>query len=181
MHTTQKPTPPQAPAAIDRRQLLGAAAATALALAARPGRAQAAFPTKPITIIVPYTAGGASDIGARLLGVELGRLLDQPVVIDNVGGAGGAVGVQKMLRSPADGHTLMYGSLSECVLVPLINASAGYKPEDMTAVAMAGAAPASFVVRPDFPANNMDRLCPQESGPAVVWLARHWHLPAPGG
>jgi tripartite-type tricarboxylate transporter receptor subunit TctC len=156
MHTTQKTTPPQTPAAIGRRQLLGAAAAAALALAANPGRAQAAFPTKPITIIVPYTAGGASDIGARLLGVELGRLLGQPVVIDNVGGAGGAVGVQKMLRAPADGYTLLYGSLSECVLVPLINASAGYKPEDMTAVAMAGAAPASFVVRPDFPANNME-------------------------
>lgn len=57
MHTTPKPTPPQTPDAIGRRQLLGAAAATALALVARPGQAQAAFPAKPITIIVPYTAG----------------------------------------------------------------------------------------------------------------------------
>ena len=141
---------------INRRQWLGGVAATALALAARPSQAQAAFPAKPITIIVPYTAGGASDIGARLLGVELGRLLGQTVVIDNVGGAGGAVGVQKLLRAPADGYTLLYGSLSECVLVPLINPSVGYKTEDMAAVAMAGAAPASFVVRPDFPANTME-------------------------
>jgi tripartite-type tricarboxylate transporter receptor subunit TctC len=107
---------------------------------------------------VPYPAGGASDIGARLLSNELGKAMGQPIVVDNVGGAGGAVGVQKLLRATADGYTLLYGALSECVLVPLINPAAGYKTEDLSAVAFAGATPAAFVTRPDFPANTMDEL-----------------------
>lgn len=138
---------------LSRRSLIVGAAA---GIAAPWARAQAVYPSKQVTIIVPYTAGGASDIGARMVAVELGKALGQPVVIDNVPGAGGALGVQKMLRAPADGHTLMYGSLSECVLVPLINPTVGYKSDDMVAVAMGGSAAASFVVKPDFPANNME-------------------------
>lgn len=133
-----------------RRSLLGLAASASL-----PSWGQTEFPSRPVTIIVPYTAGGASDVGARMYQAELQRALGQPVVIDNVAGAGGALGVQKLLRSPADGHTLLYGSLSECVLVPLINPSAGYRLEDLAAVAMAGATPAAFVARADFPANDM--------------------------
>lgn len=152
---TQHPQTTLSTGPVSRRDVLRQAAAGLTLLGGTRVQAQANYPSRAITIIVPYTAGGASDIGARLLGVELARQLGQPVVIDNVGGAGGAVGVQKMLRAPADGYTLLYGALSECVLVPLINASAGYKSEDMTAVAMAGGAPAAFVVRPDFPANNM--------------------------
>jgi tripartite-type tricarboxylate transporter receptor subunit TctC len=141
-----------APSRLRRQILLSAVAAAAMPLA----RAQAAFPARPVTIIVPYTAGGASDIGARMVAVELAKVLGQPVLIDNVGGAGGAVGVQKMLRAGSDGYTLLYGSLSECVLVPLINPSAGYRTDDLQAVAMAGATPAAFVVKPAFPANNME-------------------------
>ena len=140
---------------VSRRHLL--LAGTTL-LAGPAALAQAAYPSRPITLIVPYPAGGASDIGARMLGTELARLLGQPVVIDNVGGAGGAVGVQKMLRAPADGYTLLYGALSETVLVPLINPAASYRLEDMAAIAFAGATPAVFVTRPDFPANTMDEL-----------------------
>lgn len=135
---------------VQRRQLVAAAA-----LGSLPAWGQAGFPSRPVTVIVPYTAGGASDVGARLYQKELSRLLEQPVVVENVGGVGGALGVQRLLRSPADGHTLLYGSLSECVLVPLINPAVGYRPEDLAAVAMAGATPAAFVVRPDFPANDM--------------------------
>jgi tripartite-type tricarboxylate transporter receptor subunit TctC len=147
-----RPCPPDDRRLSRRRVVLGAAAG----IAAPWARAQAAYPSKQVTIIVPYTAGGASDIGARMLAAELGKALGQPVVIDNVPGAGGALGVQKMLRAPADGHTLMYGSLSECVLVPLINPTVGYKSEDMLAVAMGGSAAAAFVVKPDFPANTME-------------------------
>ena len=116
---------------------------------------QGAYPAKPITLVVPYPAGGASDIGARMLATELAKVLGQPVVVDNVGGAGGAVGVQKLLRAPADGYTLLYGALSETVLVPLINPAANYRLEDMAAIAFAGATPAAFVTRPDFPASSM--------------------------
>lgn len=120
--------------------------------------AQAAFPTKPITIVVPYTAGGASDLGARMLAPEIGRQLGQQVIVDNVGGAAGALGVQKMVRAPADGHMVLYGSLSEALLVPLINPRAGYRFDDLQPVAFLGGTPAVFVARPDFPASSLDEF-----------------------
>ena len=149
------PFPPQVP--LTRRRLVTAAAAAAATsmLAAPRVRAQAGFPNRAVTIIVPYTAGGASDIGARMLSSGMASVLGQPVLIDNVPGAGGALGVQKLLRASPDGHTILYGSLSETVLVPMINPAANYRTEDMAAIALAGAVPAAFVTRPDFPANTM--------------------------
>lgn len=142
-------------ARLSRRTWIAAAGG---ALASPWLRAQGGFPTRAVTIIVPYTAGGASDIGARMLSAEMAKALGQPVVVDNVPGAGGAMGVQKLLRAAADGHTVLYGSLSETVLVPMINPAANYRTEDMAAIALAGAAPAAFVTRPDFPASTMDEL-----------------------
>ena len=143
------------PTLANRRHVLAAGAATLVAPLAW---SQASFPSKPITLIVPFTAGGASDVGARMLGTELGKLLGQTVVVENLAGAGGALAVQKLIRAPADGHTLLYGGMSESLLVPLINPSLGYKPEDMLPVALAGSSPILFVVRPDFAANTMDEL-----------------------
>ena len=92
MNPPNQPTLParQHPPGFSRRFLLAAGLG---ALAAPAAQAQGIYPTRPVTIIVPYPAGGASDIGARLLATELAKALGQPVVIDNVGGAGGAVGV----------------------------------------------------------------------------------------
>jgi len=134
-----------------------------LALAALPllpglAGAQAGFPSRTLTLVVPYTAGGASDIGARMVNTEIGRQLGQNVIVDNVGGAAGALGVQKVVRAPADGHTLLYGSLSEALLVPMINPQAGYRFEDLVPVAFLGGTPAVFVTRPDFPANTIDEF-----------------------
>ncbi|MCP5270700.1 MAG: tripartite tricarboxylate transporter substrate binding protein [Burkholderiaceae bacterium] len=139
-----------------RRALLGWTAAAGAA-AAWPLRARAqTFPTKALTMIVPYTAGGASDIAARMLDQEIGRQLGQTVIIDNVAGAGGALGVMKAVRAPADGHTLLYGSLSETLLVPLVNAKVGYSADALMPVAYTGGTPAVFVARPDFPADDLD-------------------------
>ena len=128
-----------------------------MAVGACPAWAQSEYPSRNVSVIVPYTAGGASDVGARIYQPELSRALGQAVVVENVAGAGGAVGVQRLIRAAPDGHTLLYGSLSECVLVPLINPGAGYRPEDLSAVAMAAATPAAFLVRSDFPANDMSQ------------------------
>jgi tripartite-type tricarboxylate transporter receptor subunit TctC len=143
------------PGKLSRRHVLTAGAA---ALVSPLTWSQASFPSKPITVIVPFTAGGASDVSARMLGTELGKLLGQSVVVENLAGAGGALAVQKLIRAPADGHTLLYGGMSESLLVPMINPNLGYKPEDMLPVALAGSSPIVFVVRPDFPANTMDEL-----------------------
>lgn len=151
--TLQGPCSP-APA-VSRRQLV---LAGALALTAPLAWSQPAFPNKALTIIVPFTAGGASDIGARMLAVELSKLLGQPVVVDNVAGAGGAIAMQKLIRSPADGYTLLYGGLSESLLIPLINPAVNYKLEDLLPIALVGSSPVVFVTRPDFAANSVDEL-----------------------
>lgn len=137
-----------------RRHWIGAVSA----LMAAPAWAQPAFPARPVTLIVPFTAGGSSDVGARMLAPELGKLLGQTVVVENLPGAGGALAMQKLIRSPADGHTLLYGGMSETLLVPMINPAVGYRPDDLQPIALAGSSPIVFVVRPDFPANTMDEL-----------------------
>ena len=83
------------------------------------------FPSRPITFIVPYAAGGTADFTARTLGVELGKQLGQPVVIDNLGGGGGVVGMQKAATAKPDGHTIYFGG-TELVVPPMVNAKLKY-------------------------------------------------------
>lgn len=135
-----------------RRELLLATAAVLLAPSVR---AEASYPERSISVVVPFPAGGASDVDARRLGSEMSRTLGQPVVIDNVTGAVGMLGVRKTLRSPADGYTLLYGSLQETVLMPIVSPNAGYQTDELQAIAMAGSTAAVVAVRPDFPADNM--------------------------
>jgi tripartite-type tricarboxylate transporter receptor subunit TctC len=87
--------------------------ALALALAAAlPLLAQSqAFPARPITLIVPFPAGGPSDALARAVAQSMGRKLGQPVVIDNVAGAGGTIGLAKAAKAPRDGYTLAFGTI----------------------------------------------------------------------
>ena len=82
-----------------RRQLLAALAFAALAGSAPPGMAEAAWPARPITLIVPYGAGGNVDVMARWIGPELSARLGQPIVIENVSGAGGVIGTEKAVRA----------------------------------------------------------------------------------
>ncbi len=71
------------------------------------------YPTKPITLVVGYTAGGSVDLVARTVAPELGKRLGQSVVIENLGGAGGTIGASKVVKAEADGYTLLLGSGSE--------------------------------------------------------------------
>lgn len=140
---------------IRRRLLLASGAGFVMQALTGAAYAQAAFPSTPVSMIVPYPAGGASDIGARMIAQEMGRLLGQPVIVDNAAGAGGALGVQKLIRATPDGHTVLYGSLSEALLVPLINPRVAYRVEDLLPVAFVGGTPAVFVTRPDFSVNTL--------------------------
>ena len=108
-----------------RRQLM--LAATALAL---PGasQAQTAWPSKPIRILTPFTAGGATDIIARVLATHLQTALKQPVSVEPKPGADGALAAQELLRSPADGHTVYLATASALSYVPNVRKSAGYDP-----------------------------------------------------
>jgi tripartite-type tricarboxylate transporter receptor subunit TctC len=116
------------------------------------------FPTKTVTLMVPYPAGGVSDVIARTLNNTLAKHLGQTVIVENLGGASGGIAGQKVLNSPADGHMIFQGSPNELILAPLSNAAIKYKPEDFRLVQMITINPLVVLARKDFPATNGDEL-----------------------
>lgn len=116
------------------------------------------WPAKPITMIVPWPAGGPSDFVARKLQSEMAKALGQPVVIDNIGGAGGAIGIQKNVGAAADGYTMSLASPLELIVAPLTLAAVKYKPEDLKIVGQIVKAPLVLLARKDLPANTLDEL-----------------------
>lgn len=107
------------------------------------------FPTKPVSVVVPYAAGGAADFVARYMTKEMTNTLKQPMLVDNVVGVAGALGAMKALNAPADGYTMMLSGMNELILTPIVNVNAKYKAEDFKAVAMIGQADIMLVVRKD--------------------------------
>lgn len=131
---------------------------TGLALGAAALHAGAqAWPAKPLTMIVPWPAGGPSDFVARKLQPDMAKSLGQSVVIDNIGGAGGAIGVQKNLNA-TDGYSVTLGSPLELIVAPLTLAAVKYKADDLKIVAQVVKAPLVLVARKDLPANSADEL-----------------------
>ena len=116
-----------------------AAAALAVAMAsALPVHAQA-WPTKPVKYVVPFSPGGVSDGVARLIAQHLGESLGQPVVIENKPGVSGIVGTQAVARAPADGYTLMGGTITTHAVNPFFSKNLGYEPvKDFAPVALVG-------------------------------------------
>ncbi len=115
------------------------AAAAALCLAASAGAVASAWPAKPITLVVGYTAGGSVDLVARTIAPELGKRLGQSVVIENLGGAGGTIGAAKVVKAEADGYTLLMGSGSEVSIARLTNPAVRYDGEkDLAPVTFVG-------------------------------------------
>ena len=94
-----------------RRLVLRAAALAVIAVAALPAGAQSAWPSKPVKIVVPFAAGGTTDILARAIAPELSKAFGQQFIVDNRGGAGGNVGTEIVAKSPADGYTLLMGTV----------------------------------------------------------------------
>ena len=89
------------------------------------------YPTKAVTVKVAYPAGGPADAAARQLQVQLQAALGQPVIVENVPGAGGSIGVTQFLNAAPDGHTLLVITANDAILAPLSLASAKYKAEDL--------------------------------------------------
>jgi tripartite-type tricarboxylate transporter receptor subunit TctC len=139
-----------------RRSALLWAGGAALS-ATLPAHAQGqAYPNKPIRLIVPFTPGGSSDVLARAVGVEIGRTLNQPVVIENVPGAGGSLGGEKAARSAPDGYTLFMGHIGTLAVNPALYPKLPYDPvRSFAPVAWVARVPNVLVVNPSVPANNL--------------------------
>ena len=107
------------------------------------------WPTRPIRVVVPYAAGGQSDVVARLLAEFLTARFGQPFYIENQGGAGGAIAAKSVARAEPDGYTLMITGLGTHVLAPAMNKNIGFDPmRDFTHFAYIGGSPNVFVVHP---------------------------------
>lgn len=117
-----------------------------------------AYPVRTVSLMVPYPAGGASDVTARALNGLIGKHLNAQVIVENLGGASGALGANKVLAAPADGYYVFQGSPNELVLSGLTNKGVKYKPEDFQFVAPVATSPFVVVTRPNLQVNSVDEL-----------------------
>lgn len=137
-----------------RRRILLAAA-----LAAAPLAAWAAFPARPLRLVVPFPAGGAADLMARGLAQHLGEQLGQQVVIDNRGGAGGTVACEIVARAPADGYTLLFGTMGTQAINPALYSKLRYDPlKDFAPIALTHITPRVLVVGSSVKARTVGEL-----------------------
>lgn len=118
------------------------------------------FPSKPITIVVPFTAGGGVDVVARLLAEKLRVSLKQSVIVDNKPGASGMLGAQAVVKAPADGHTLLLGSAGETAINAFVyKDKMQYSPErDLAPITVVTRIPNVMVVSPSLPVNNIEEF-----------------------
>ncbi|WP_370870760.1 Bug family tripartite tricarboxylate transporter substrate binding protein [Polaromonas sp.] len=120
-------------------------AALAMLTCASVGAQPDSYPSKPITIVVAYPPGGSTDLNGRTLGAELSRKLGVPVIIDNVGGAGGAIGAQKVANAAPDGYTLLVGASNEIAITRLVSSAVKYDVKDFTPIGLIATQPMVLV------------------------------------
>jgi tripartite-type tricarboxylate transporter receptor subunit TctC len=141
------------------KTLLWAATLTVIGIS---GALAQTYPSRPITIIAPFPPGGPSDALARILGGPLEAALGQPIVIENVGGAGGTVGVTRVARAEPDGYTLLIGQWSTQVVNPVTYNLAVDVVNDFAPIALLANTPQIIIARKDFPASDVRAL--------IAWL-----------
>lgn len=141
------------------RRRFNATIGAGLALSALPLAASAqTFPSKPIRIIVPFSAGGPTDLMARAIGKTLSTNMGQPVIVDNRPGGGGVIGMTEVTRSPADGYTMVFPSILAVTNPALMSNYPFDTLRDFQPLTVVGFIPHAVVVRPDFPAKNLQEL-----------------------
>jgi len=143
-----------------KKTLLGAAAALALWTGAAFAQA---YPTKPITVIVPFAAGGPTDVIARIVGEHMSKTLGQQLVIENVVGAGGTTGITRGAQATADGYTIMMGHMGTHGAAPGLYPNLKYDPaKDFEPIGMAAGTPILIVARKNHPATDLKSF--------IAWL-----------
>jgi len=154
-----------------RRQALSVLLTAAFALTAgAPAAAQDAWPNRSVRMVVPFAAGGATDVVARALAKDLGELWGQPVVVDNRGGAGGNIGADVVAKSPPDGYTVLMASGSILTVNPHIYAKLPFDPQkDFIPVTNVASGPQLVVVHPGVPAKSVrDMIALAKAKPGTV-------------
>jgi tripartite-type tricarboxylate transporter receptor subunit TctC len=126
--------------------------------AALPALQAATFPERPIRIVVPYAAGGFTDVLSRLIGVKMAERLGKPVLVENKAGASTMLGAEMVARAPADGYTLLMATTSTLSTNPLLFRKMPFKVSDFRPVALAGMTPFVLVAHPSVPANDVKSL-----------------------
>ena len=141
---------------LHRRRFLHLAASAA-ALAALPHAAAAqAYPNRPITLIVPFPPGAATDVCARIVADHMSRTIGQQIVIQNLSGAGGTVGSTRAMRSDPDGYTILMGQMGTHAASVALYPNLPYRPaEDFETIGMVAGFPLLIAARKDFPANDL--------------------------
>src|SRR5437870_8644433 len=139
-----------------RRQFLHlAAGAVVLSVGARPARAQA-YPTRPITLVVPFAAGGSFDVIARVITPRLSEILGQQVIVENVGAAAGIVGVNRVAHAVPDGYSVLLATVGTHAYNPALYKKLPYNPAaDFAPVGLVAEQPLVLIARKDFPPNTL--------------------------
>jgi tripartite-type tricarboxylate transporter receptor subunit TctC len=125
-------------------------------LAAPPDVSAQDYPSRPITVVVPFPAGGPSDVVARIVTEEMGKILGQSMIVENIGGAGGTIGSARVAAANPDGYTLLAGSMGSHVAAPVLTPNVKYDSErDFEPIGFTAHAPAVVVANKDFPAKDL--------------------------
>ena len=139
-----------------KRMALLAFAAVALAMGGNGPTAAQVYPTRPITIIVPFAAGGTTDVIARIVGEHMSRTLGQQLVVENVVGAGGTTGSTRAMRANPDGYTVVLGNMGTHAAAVALYANLAYNPAaDFAPVGMVAGLPVLVTAKKDFPPNDL--------------------------
>jgi tripartite-type tricarboxylate transporter receptor subunit TctC len=132
------------------------------------------YPTHPVTIIVPFAAGGPTDIIARITGEYFSKTLGQQFVVENVAGAGGTTGITRGAQSKPDGYTIMMGHMGTHGAAPALYANLKYDPaKDFTPIGLVAGTPILIVARKDFPAANLKEFLAKVKDPAAKVKQAH--------
>jgi tripartite-type tricarboxylate transporter receptor subunit TctC len=142
----------------NRRAMLSGAIAALSALLPHAVTAQTAFPTKPITLIVPAASGGPTDTVARLIAESMGRTLGQTVLVENLGGAGGTIGMARVSKSAADGYTIAVWHIAHATAPALYDSLKYDVVEDFDHLGRITDVPMTLVSKPALPPNNVTEL-----------------------
>jgi tripartite-type tricarboxylate transporter receptor subunit TctC len=141
------------------RRVAIAAGFSLASLLATTSSSQAAFPERQITLVIPFAAGGSTDVVGRVLAQRMSEILGQQVIVQNVAGAGGNLGADNVARSEPDGYTILMGTVATHALNPLILKSIPYDPvKDFTPISLMVVVPNVLVVNPELPANSVSEL-----------------------